>query len=93
MLTRIIDDVDEASAFLRRAEAQWIVARKENGHVPAAEEALIELAATIEELRDLLAKEDADVAHDAGDANEASPEHEGMELNHDHPAAVGPHLS
>ena len=67
MLTRIIDDVDEASAFLRRVEAQLIVAQKENGHVPAAEEALIELDATIKELRGVLANEDtgdaADIDH------------------------------
>ena len=67
LLTRIIDDVDEASAFLRRAEAQLIVAQKENGHVPAAEEALIELDATIKELRGVLANEDtgdaADIDH------------------------------
>jgi hypothetical protein len=62
-----IDDVDEASAFLRRVEAQLIVAQKENGHVPAAEEALIELDATIKELRGVLANEDtgdaADIDH------------------------------
>jgi hypothetical protein len=67
LLTRMTDDVDEASAFLRRAEAQLIVAQKENGHVPAAEEALIELGATIKELRGVLANEDdgdaADIDH------------------------------
>jgi hypothetical protein len=100
LLTRIIDDLDEASAFLRRAEIQWIVAQKENGHVPAAEESLIELDTTIKELRAVLAKEeadnnadDADDADDAGDAKKGSLEDEGMEPDHDHPATVASHLS
>lgn len=57
---------------MRRAEAQYIIAQKENGHVPAAEEALVELDTTIKELRGVLAKEIADGAGHAGDAKKES---------------------
>lgn len=85
---------------MRRAEIQWIVAQKENGHVPAAEKALIELDTTIKDLRAVFAKEEADNNaddanddDDAGDFKRGSLEDESMELDHDHPATVASQLS
>jgi cob(I)alamin adenosyltransferase len=71
----------EATAFLRRAERQIGVARahleKNDDKNPEAEEAIIELNGTLEEVRAYLAEDEAgDVEGDAGDDEEVSVEDE-----------------
>ena len=98
MLTRITDDVDEASEFVERAEVQWLVAREhqETHKHPAAEDALIELNKMIKELRRLLVKETEEAAGDAKDDDafveddEAFVDDEEMEIGTDHPGTVSP---
>jgi hypothetical protein len=93
LLTRIIEDIDGASAFLQRAQAQWVVAHNheaKNDHNNAeAEEALVELDGTIKEVRSVLAEEEEE-EEDAGAAKEALVEDEDMKSDDDHPAPPGP---
>jgi len=76
-----LEDVDEATAFLRRAKTQIGVARayqaKNDDKNPEAEEAILELNGTLEEVRAYLAEDEAgDVEGDAGDDEEVSVEDE-----------------
>ena len=105
LLTRVTDDVDEASEFVESAEVQWLVAQvqwlvarahQERHEHPAAEDALIELNKMIKELRRLLVKEAEEAAGDAKDDDafveddEAFVDDEEMETGTDHPGTVSP---
>lgn len=70
-LQRVIDEIDEASYCLGRAEVQLLVARnyKKEYDNPDAEEVLVELKGMIMELRGILEKgEDAQNADDTEDS-------------------------